>query len=225
MSPRREIAVTEPAALKRGKADGWTVARIGELSVLEIKQLLDNAERLHEPALAERCRAALRGARSSHGPLARRTAGARTRARHLVARLKAFQARGVYLRDALASWSGVRKVDGKVVVALWADAIQTAEGTCRYLLWAPNVEGSRPWSDKPAGQERLEHCKRAHEQGSAEGLLVYGVSLPAHLPEDKAQAIDGVDAETVLTFKVERVGPEYWAKWGKKAALFPIERG
>lgn len=217
--------MTEMDAFKRGKADGWTVARIGELSVQEIKQLLDNAERLHEPALAERCRAALRGARSGHRQPARRPSGARTKARHLIARVKAFQARGVYLRDALASWSGIRKLDGKVVMALWAEGIETTEGTCRYLLWAPNVEGSRPWSDKPAGQERLEHCKRALELGGAEGLLVYGVGLAAHLPEDKAQAIDGVDAETVLAFEVERVGAEFWAKWGKKVAAFATEVG
>ena len=57
------------------------------------------------------------------------------------------------------------------------------------------------------------------ELGSAEGLLVYGVGLAGHLPEDKAQAIHGADAETVLTFKVEQVGDEFWAKWGKKAAV------
>ena len=217
--------MTEQDASRHGKANGWTVARIGELSVQEIKQLLDNAERLHEPALAERCRAALRGARSGHRQLARRPSGAQTKARHLIARVKAFQARGVYLRDAVASWGGVRKADGKVVMALWADGIETAKGACRYLLWAPNVDGSRPWSDKPAGQERLEHCRRALELGSAEGLLVYGVGLAARLPEDKAQAIDGVDAETVLNFEVERVGAEFWAKWGKKAAAFAVERG
>jgi hypothetical protein len=217
--------MTEQSALKRGNADGWTVARIGQLSILEIKQLLDNAERLAEPALAERCRAALRGARSGHRQLAQRTSGARSKARPLVARARAFQARGVYLRDARASWGGVRELDGKVVMALWADGIETVDGTCRYLLWAPNVGGSRPWSDKPAGQERLEHCKRALELGGAEGLLVYGVGLAAHLPEDKAQAIDGVDAETVLVFEVERVGAEFWARWGRKAVAFAVERG
>ena len=211
--------MTARDAFKRGNADKWTVARIGELSVQEIKQLLGNAERLDEPTLAERCRAALRGARSIHREPARHESGARTKARHLIARVKAFEARGVYLQDARTSWSGVRKADGKVVMALWADGVQTAGGTCRYLLWAPNVGGSRPWSDKPAGKERLEHCKRAVELGNAEGLLVYGAALAAHLPEDKAQAIDGVDAETVLTFQVDQVGEEFWAKWGKKAAV------
>src|SRR5882672_6353104 len=153
--------MTARDAFKRGNADGWTVARIGELSIQEIRQLLENAARLDEPGLAERCRAALRGARSSHRPLAQGQPSARTKARQLIARVTAFGARGVYLQDARTSWSGVRKADGKVVIALWANGVETAEGTCRYLLWAPNVDGSRPWSDKPAGKERLEHCKRA----------------------------------------------------------------
>jgi len=211
--------MTARDAFKHGNAEEWTVASIGDLSIQEIKQLLDNAERLAEPALAERCRAALRGARSSHRQVAARKPGPRTKARHLIARIKAFEARGVYLVDARTSWGGVRKADGSVVMALWADAVETADGTCRYLLWAPNADGARPWSDKAAGKERLEHCKRAIELGRAEGLLVYGVGLAAHLPEDKARAIHGVDAETVLTFEVERVGEEFWAKWGKKAAV------
>lgn len=206
-------------AFRRGNAEDWTVARIGDLSILEIKQLLENAERLEEPALADRCRAALRGARSSHRQVVRREPGARTNARQLIARIKAFEARGVYLVDARTSWGGVRKADGKVVMALWADGVESADGTCRYLLWAPNVDGSRPWSNKAAGMERLHHCKRAVELGSAEGLLVYGVGLAAYLPEDKAQAIHGVDAETVLTFQVEQIGEEFWAKWGKKATV------
>jgi hypothetical protein len=116
----------------------------------------------------------------------------------------------------------VRKADGKVVMALWADAVESAEGACRYLLWAPNADGSRPWSDTPAGKERLEHCKRALELGSAEGLLVHGEGLAGHLPEEKAYAIHGVDAETVLVFEVERIGAEFWAAWGKKAAASKI---
>jgi len=209
--------VTARDAFKRGNAEAWTVARIGELSIQEIKQLLANAERLDETVLVERCRAALRGSRSSHRQAAQSGSGARTKARHLIARVKAFEARGVYLQDVRTSWSGIRKVDGKVVIALWADGVETIDGACCYLLWAPNVEGSRPWSDKAAGKERLDHCKRAVELGGAEGLLVYGVGLAAHLPEDKAQAIHGVDAEVVLTFKVEQIGEEFWAKWGKAA--------
>lgn len=204
---------------KRGNAEGWTVARIGALSVQEIRHLLENAERLQEPALAARCRDALRGSISSHRQVAQRESGARTKARHLIARMKGFEARGVYVVDARTSWGGVRKTDGKVVMALWADRIETADGSCRYLLWAPNIDGSRPWSDKAAGKERLDHCKRALALGSAEGLLVYGVGLEAYLPEDKAQAIHGVDAETVLVFQVEQIGEEFWAIWGKKAKV------
>lgn len=215
--------MTEHDAFKRGNAEEWTLARIGELSIQEIKQLRDNAERLNEPTVVERCRVALLDARSSAGR-AMRKSGVKTKARRLIARIKAFEARGVYLQDTRTSWGGVRKEDGKVVMALWADAVDSTDGTCRYLLWAPNIDGSRPWSDKPAGRERLAHCQRALEQGSAEGLLVYGQGLAAFLPEDKAYAIHGVDAETVLVFKVEQVGAEYWAKWGKKATASAIAR-
>jgi hypothetical protein len=214
--------MTEHDAFKRGNAGDWTLARIGELSVQEIKQLRDNAERLNEPSVVELCRAALVDARSSRGRALRKP-GPRTKARRLIARIKAFEARGVYLQDARTSWSGVRKQDGKVVMALWADAVETGDGTCRYLLWAPNIDGSRPWSDKPAGRERLAHCKLALELGSAEGLLVYGQGLAAYAPEDKAYAIHGVDAETVLILEVEQVGTEFWAKWGKKAAASTIQ--
>lgn len=209
-------------AFKRGSAEEWTLTRIGQLSVQEIKQLRENAERLNEPSVVELCRVALQGARISRGRAPRKP-GPRTKARRLIARVNAFEARGVFLQDARTSWSGVRKADGKIVMALWADAVESLGGTCRYLLWAPNIDGSRPWSDKPAGRERLDHCKRALEHGSAEGLLVYGQGLSTHLPEDKAYEIDGVDPETVLTFKVERVGAEFWAKWGKKAIESAIE--
>ena len=211
--------MTPRDAFKHGNAEAWTVARISALSVQEIRQLLANAERLNEPVLAGRCRDALRGSLSSHRQVTKSKSGPGTKARHLIARIRAFEARGVYLQDARTSWSGIRKADGKVVMALWADGVETAEGTCRYLLWAPNLSGSRPWSDKAAGRERLDHCKRALELGGAEGLLVYGVGLAAHIPEDKAQAIHGVDAETVLSFQVEQVGEEFWAKWGKKATV------
>jgi len=216
------VSLREP--VRRGDPEEWTAARIAELSVQEIKQLRDNAERLNEPSLVERCRTALQHARSHRAQKTQSKPGPPIKARRLIARVKAFEARGVSLQDTRSSWSGVRQADGKVVVALWADAVQTAEGGCRYLLWAPNIDGSRPWSDKPAGKERLEHCKRALELGSAEGLLVYGQGLAAHLPEDKAHAIHGVDADTVLILDVAQVGSEFWAKWGKKAATPAIAR-
>jgi hypothetical protein len=192
----------------------WTPERIAELSPQEIKQLRANAERLNESELAALCGKALQAApRASSG--VRRASWPRTKARKLIARTRAFEARGVWLQDPRASWSGVRKSDGAIVMALWVDAIESADGSCRYLLWRPNVGGARPWSDTSAGKERLEHCKRAMEVGSAEGLLVYGQPLTGRLPEDRAYSVHGVDAETVVRFKVEARGTEYWAVWGK----------
>ena len=202
--------VAEP---KRGVAEEWTIARISDLSVEEIKRLRDNAERLEEPALVERCEAALKESRST--ARTRGKSAAATKARRLIGRVKAFEARGVFLQDTRTSWGGIRKSDGAVVLALWAAAIESADGGCRYLLWAPNLGGSRPWSDSAPGRERLEHCRRAVELGTAEGLLVYGQALAAHLPEEKSYAIHGVDAETVVTFRVAKRGDEFWAEWGK----------
>lgn len=203
----------------RGAAEEWTLERITQLSARDIKQLRVNAERLNKAAVVALCSEALSGkrARSRGG----RKAGAQAKPRTLVARVRAFEARGVWLQDARTSWGGVRKSDGAVVMALWADSIESAEGGCSYLLWAPNVAGSRPWSDAAAGIERLEHCKRALEQGRAEGLLVYGERLSDRIPEDRAYAVHGVDPQTVVVFAVERRGPEYWARWGKKTASSP----
>jgi len=192
----------------------WTPERIADLSVQEIKQLRANAERLNKSELVALCGEALQAVpRASTG--VRRALWPRTKARKLIARTRAFEARGVWLHDPRASWSGVRKSDGAVVMALWVDAIESADGACRCLLWRPNVDGARPWSDTAAGRERLEHCRRAMERGSAEGLLVYGQPLTGRLPEDRAYSVHGVDAETVVSFKVEAQGTEYWAVWGK----------
>ncbi|HUQ26342.1 MAG TPA: hypothetical protein VM140_11785 [Burkholderiales bacterium] len=196
----------------------WTRERIGRLSALEIKQLRANAERLNEPELAVLCSEVLKDSpRAPHA--SREKSTGRTKARKLVARVKAFEARGVWLQDPLSSWSGVRKSDGAIVMAIWADAIESIDGACRCLLWAPNVDGGRPWSDRAAGLERLEHCKRAMELGAAEGLLVYGQRFVGQLPEDKAYAIHGVDAETVVHFRVEAIDEQFWAIWGRKAAV------
>jgi hypothetical protein len=198
---------------KSAAAAEWTPERLSRLTAQEIKQLRDNAERLNESGVVDLCTAALAGKRAPKKPAARR---AKTHARHLIARTRAFEARGVYLTDARTSWGGVRKADGAVVLALWAGNVVSRDGACRYLLWAPNADGARPWSDSPAGRERLAHCRGAIERGSAEGLLVYGDALEGYLPEDKAQAVHGVDAEVVLNFQVEQVGTEYWAVWGRK---------
>lgn len=206
------------------RAHDWTLERIAQLGVQEIKQLRENAARLNESAVVALCDEALSVAK----PRARSRVGSkalpRTKARRLVARSRAFEARGVWLQDPRASWGGLRKSDGAVVMALWADSIESAHGGCSYLLWAPNVDGSRPWSDQPAGRERLEHCRRAMERGRAEGLLVYGERLAGHIPEDKAYAVHGVDPETVVAFQVEMRGAEFWAIWGGKPAS-PVASG
>lgn len=197
-------------------AHQWTAERIAKLSAQDIKQLRANAERLQEPELVALCAQALESAGVAHrGP---RPKTPRSHVRKLIARTRAFEARGVWVYDPKTSWSGVRGSDGTIVMALWADDIVSAEGACRYLLWRPNTDGSRPWSDTPAGKERLEHCKRALAAGRAEGLLVHGQSLQGRLPQERAQSVYGVDPDTVLVLKVELRGEDYWAVWGKSAA-------
>jgi hypothetical protein len=204
----RKAAFTSPAT-------DWTKERIGQLAKQEIEQLQINAVALGEDGVVALCAEVLR-----ERPKRRAGAGARAappvKRRRLVSRRRAFEARGVILQDARSSWSGVRKSDGAVVISLWADAIGSAGGACSYLLWAPNVAGSRPWSDQAAGRERLEHCKLALNGGRAEGVLVYGEPLEGYLPEDRARSVHGVDPETVLQLEVERRGDEYWAVWGRK---------
>jgi hypothetical protein len=189
--------------------------RLGQMTVREIRQLRDNALGLDQPAVAELCNEALKGRPDARIQVRGRSA-VRTRARHLVARSKAFAARGVFLDDARGDWSGVRRADGKVVFALWADTVVSSDGTCGYLLWTPNTDGRRPWSEKPAGRARLEHCRRALENGGAEGLLAYGEALQGYIPEDKAHTVYGIDADVVLELQVQMRGDEYWAVWGRR---------
>ncbi|HEV3011069.1 MAG TPA: hypothetical protein VGX52_18750 [Burkholderiales bacterium] len=203
------------AAVFSSRANDWTKERIGQLRKQEIEQLQINAGALGEDGIVALCEEVLRERPRARGGAAARAARAPKR-RRLVSRNKAFETRGVTLRDARTSWSGVRKSDGAVVISLWADAIQSAGGGCSYLLWAPNVGGSRPWSDGAAGKERLEHCKLVLDGGRAEGVLVYGEPLEGFLPEDKARSVHGVDPEIVLHLTIERRGDEYWAVWGSK---------
>jgi hypothetical protein len=199
---------------KTGRAQDWTPERIERLATPEVQQLRENAERLGSEAVVAMCDAALQtrpksGRRGAAPALPKN-------ARHLVSRSKAFQARGVYLPEADSSWSGVRKSDGTVVMSLWAPAIVSEKGGCSQLLWAPNVNGSRPWSDTPGGRERLEHCRLALQRGGAEGLLVHGQCLDGEVAEHNARSVHGADPERVVLFKVEQRGAEYWAVWGAK---------
>jgi hypothetical protein len=198
----------------------WTAERVRQLSRTEVLQLQANATRLAEPELAALCEEVLKEM-PARGHASSGAASPRKDQKRLIARTKAFEARGVWLQDVRSSWSGVRKSDGMVVFALWAKAVQSREGGCCCLLWAPNSEGARPWSDTAAGRERLEHCKTALDRGSAEALLVHGEPIEGRLPEDRARTVLGVDPDTVVSIRVERRGNEYWAAWGsaRRASL------
>ena len=193
----------------------WTRERVERLDTQDILNLQANAARLGEAELESLCAELLAG-RPRGG-----TGGGATRPRlqkTLVPRNRAFEARGIWLDDPRTSWSGVRKADGGVVIAMWQDAVRSQSGACFCLLWAPNVGGKRPWSESAAGRERLAHCKLAIARESAEGLLVHGEALEGRLPEDRARTILGIDPETVIRFRVEMRGAEYWASWGRKTA-------
>lgn len=197
--------------LARGRVAKWSKEKVNALSTPELRQLLANAERLKEAEVAALCHEVL-GERP-RGHAAVRPHKPKGEARRLVTRGKAFAMRGVSLRSRSWSRGGVRPGDGAVVLTVWAEEVQKADGVNHTLLWAPNVADSRPWSDKPGGKERLEHCRLALERGEAEGLLVYGKRLEGSLPEEKASSVDGVDAESVLNLRIEKRGEEYWATW------------
>jgi hypothetical protein len=203
------------------RADRWTDGRLRQLGRQELLQLQANAVRLLEPDLAARCGAILKDL-PARGPSSSGAASEpKPRSQLLIPRSKAFEARGIWGQSARASWSGVRKSDGVVVFALWAQSVESRDGQCCCLLWAPNAEGGRPWSDTIGGRDRLEHCKVALERGDAEGFLVQGERLAGRLPEDRARTVRGVDPETVIRLRVEPRGLEYWAVWGKHAGSRP----
>jgi hypothetical protein len=191
----------------------WTSERIAKLAQPEVEQLRSNAARLGRHEIVALCDEVLVGIPKGKPMAAARSIKKSARVRRLIARGKAFEARGVYLHDARSSWSGLRKSDGMVVMSLWADAIKLRDGACHYLLWAPNL----PWYDTPAGRERLHHCRCVVEGKTAEGLLVYGEALAGHIPEDKARSVHGVDPQALVRFAVEKHGEEYWAVWGKRS--------
>jgi hypothetical protein len=195
----------------RSAASEWTSERISKLDRDEMEQLKANAERLGEDGVAALCDAALANCAKR-----RAAPAARSGPKRLISRRAAFEARGVYLQDARTSWGGVRKSDGAVVLALWADAVRSRDGGCAYLLWAPNKDGASPWSDTASGQERLKHCELVVAGAPVEGLLVFGESLAGHAPEHKARSVFGVDPETTVRFSVEKHDDEYWAVWGKR---------
>lgn len=207
--------ITGAPIFKVASTRDWTPERLERLGREELANLQANAERLGETELAASCGQLLmdRPKRESA-----RNAVLPNKAQHkLVPRSSAFGARGVWLQDPRTSWSGIRKGDGMVVIALWRAAVQSINGRCACLLWSPNKDGARPWSDSAAGKERLEHCKLAMEHGVAEGLLVHGETLEGRLPEDRARTVLGIDPHIVIRFRVEIRGTEYWGTWGTGA--------
>lgn len=192
------------------RSTSWTLERIAALSAPEVSQLLANAERLQDAGIAARCRQVLsdRPAGEARSPAQPR----KWREQRLVSRGTAFGLRGAALANRFWSRSGVTK-GGGVVFALWAADVRYGKAGARHLLWAPNVGGARPWSDTPAGCERLEHCRRALKAGSALGLLVYGERLEGVLPDDRAAHVEGVEPGVVIPLQVEMRGEEYWAAW------------
>jgi hypothetical protein len=193
INARRDVRI-----LPRGRVAKWSKEQIDKLSTPEVRTLLANAERLLETEVAAICNEILdarpRGRppvrRDKHAPLVRR----------LVTRRKAFEMRGVSGYNRVWSRGGIG-ADGAVVMTVASDEVEKREGAMRYLLWAPNVDDSRPWSDSPGGKERLEHCRLALERGAAQGLMIYGAR------------VNQVDAENVLSLRVEKHGDEYWATW------------
>ena len=195
----------------RGRVAKWSREQIDKLSTPELRALLANAERLKEPEVAALCNELLNARPRGHVVVRRhRLPG---EARRLVTRNKAFEMHGVTLRNRIWSRGGVRS-DGAVVLTIRAEEVQKAESGSSCILWGPNNGESRPWSDKPGGKERLEHCRIALERGAAEGLLTYGKHAAAGADnKDNGTSADRVDAEHVLNLRVEKRGEEYWATW------------
>ena len=204
------------AVFKSPRATAWTRERVAKLDRTEVLHLQANAVRLREQEVADLCAEILKDL-PDRGPLSSGAAARRKSVARLIPRTKAFQARGIWLYEPRTSWSGIRKSDGAVLFALWLASIQSEDGACRSLLWSPNTDGRRPWSDSPAGRERREHCVYALARGRAQGLLVHGEALADRLPEDRAHTVMGVDPETIIDLQVEQRGAEFWAVWGKRA--------
>ncbi len=202
MKDRREARI-----LPRGRIAKWSKEQIDTLSTPELRVLLDNAQRLKESEVAALCNELLDARPRGRAPVRReRQAG---QPRRLVTRGRAFEMHGVQVRHRVWSRGGLRS-DGAVVLTVVANEVRKVGGVDSYLLWAPNNGDSKPWSDTPGGKERLQHCRIALERGAAEGLLIYGKRAAGAPPKDDGTSLGRVDADTVLSFRVEKRGDEYW---------------
>jgi hypothetical protein len=202
--------------MQRGRIASWSKERIAKLSTLELRALLVNAERLQETEVAALCNQLL-DARPHGRPPVRRDKHS-GEGRRLITRGKAFEKHGVVPANRVWSRGAVRAENGSdgatertVVFLLRADEAHKTGALDSYLLWAPNVRNSHPWSDTPGGKERFEHCRIALERGVAEGLLIFGKRIAGAPLKDNGTSPELVDAGQVLRLTVEKRGKEYWA--------------
>ena len=195
----------------------WNKERVEALATADVRQLRENAMLRERRSVVALCDEVLTGRpRQRTGKRSTRVHGGDRRT--LVTRSKAFELRGVKLDNPRTSWGGVRTIDGALVLTVWADNIQTEGEVCRYLLWAPNTDGSRPWYDTPGGKERRTHCKLALTRDDTEALFIYGEQGRPEMAVNEASKVVGADAGRVVRFTVKQVGDEYWAEWPAQPA-------
>ena len=195
----------------------WTKSTVEVLKTTEVGQLRANAEARGKTELVALCDEVLAG-RPKTGVRSKAKRQHELDGRPLVSRGKAFDMRGVKLRNPRWSWGGMRATDGIIVLTIWAKDIETAGDKRSYMLYGPARGGDRLWSDTPGGKERLEHCRAALSGGEAEGILIYGERRGQDLPLEEASRVTGADPHTTLRFRVGKRGDEYWAVWGGKLA-------
>ena len=121
-----------------------------------------------------------------------------------LSRVEAFAEQGVMLAYPPRSWSGVRDIDGAIVIAIREGEVQCAMDGFRCLLWSPVIDGATEWVDRPMKAERLHHCRLAYFFGGADGLLLGG---------EHAERVPG----GVIPLRVEKLKEEYWGFWGLPA--------
>lgn len=121
--------------------------------------------------------------------------------RRRMSRIQAFEEQGVSLVYPSRSWSGIRKSDGSVVIALREGEVQPFHEGFRCLLWAPVIESATEWVDRPIKAERLGHCRVAVANGGADALILKGSAAEV----ERGAAID---------LRVELRRGEYWGYWG-----------
>lgn len=118
-----------------------------------------------------------------------------------VSRVEAFEQQGVSLVYPSRSWSGTRKSDGSVVIALREGEIHAFRDGFRCLLWAPVIEGATEWVDRAIKAERLQHCRLAAADGGADAFIVRGSAAE-------------VEHGAAIGLRVALQRGEYWGYWG-----------